>query len=440
MKSFRLLLLNTLILIPIIAHSQLKIDSLILEYHKGNYSEAIAISEQLLSQKTDSFQTFYYRGLSEQALCRFKEADSSFNQALSITTDKIPVLFSLGICQESAENDDQALKAYTELLSIDSLHVPSKVRMASIYKSQKEFGKAIETYSELVQLDSTNGYFYAQLAYCCSKFGFNEPVIPYYLKAVELNPSDMRSINELISELVETKQFEDARYYCDSFLIFFPNDLKLLKQQAFISAIVGNNLDAVRQFAYIVSLGDSSQFTCKNYGQSLFNNGQYAESVYWLDLYLKNQPDDTKNHFIMGLACQKDYQFEKSLFHLDRALTLLFDRSLLARIYEENGNTYSKYADYCGFRDFTNTQTDSLYKKALENYLEAESINPDGIAIYKTLGRYYLEKRKNSKKALIYYEKYQERLNPQRAEEYELEWLAKEINRLKEEIHFMGNP
>jgi tetratricopeptide (TPR) repeat protein len=383
-------------------------------YSNNEYQRVITQADSLINQQSGSFEVWYYKGMAEQSLSKYKEAVETYNQSLLLSDNKVQVLYSMGICQESAGNDKQAMLSYNELLSIDSLHIPSKIRMASIYKGLKEFGKAIETYSQLVQLDSTNGYFYSQLAYCCSKFGFSEPVIPYYLKAIELNPSDLRSINELINELVDKKQYEDGQYYCDSFLILYPNNIKILKQQAYISALQENSLDAVRQFAYIVSLGDTSQFTCKNYGQSLFNNGQYAESIFWLDKYLKNQPGDTKNQFIMGLACQKDYQYEKSLMHLNLALTQLFDRGLIAKVFEENGNTFSKYADYCGFRDSTKTQAEPLYNKALDNYLEAASINPDGIAIYKTIGRFYNDKQKDSKKALYYYEKYEQKLDIQK--------------------------
>jgi len=420
---------------PSLAQNSTELERL---YAISEYQKLIAQADSLIKQQAGSFEVWYYKGMAEQSLSKFKDAVETYNQALSLSDNKVPVLFTLGICHESTGNDDQALQSYQELLAIDSLHVPSKVRMASIYKSQKEFGKAIEAYSQLVELDSTNGYFYSQLAYCCSKFGFNEPVLFYLEKTLELNQGDLNSVNELVSELIDQKLYEEATAYCDSFLIAYPTDLKLLKQQAFISAINGNSLDAVRQFAHIVSLGDSSQFTCKNYGQSLFNNGQYTEAIFWLDKYLKNQPDDIKNQFIMGLACQKDYQYEKSLFHLDLALKQLFDRGLIAKVYEENGNTYSKYADYCGFRDSTKNQAEPMYNKALESYLEAESINPEGIAIYKTIGRFYNDKLKDSKKALYYYEKYNQKLDPKKMDEYELKWLESEITRLKEKVHFEG--
>ena len=58
-----------------------------------------------------------------------------------------------------------------------------------------------------------------------------------------------------------------------------------------------------------------------------------------------------------------------SLEHFDITLKQVFDPELIARIYTETGTTFSKFADYTGFRDSTKTKADLLNKKALENYL-----------------------------------------------------------------------
>jgi len=418
--------------------AQNTVNKLVELYGKGDFIQTISLCEAMIQKNETTFEIFYYKGLSEQALSKFKEATETFRQSLFMATDSIPVLFSLGNCQESAGDDEAAIKTYQQLLGIDSAYNPAKARLASIYKSQRDYSKAMEWYAQLVKSDTTNGYFYSQLAWCCSKFGLFEPVVPYYLKAIELNPNDLRSITELISELVDHKYYEDVQYYCDSFLVLFPGNLKILKQQAYVTALEGKTLDAVRQFRYITQLGDSSMFTCKYYGQSLYNNGQFPEAIFWLDKYLKNQPDDTKNQFIMGLACQKDYQYEKSLEHFDITLKQVFDPELIARIYTETGTTFSKFADYTSFRDSTKTKADPLNKKALENYLAAESIHPQGAEIYKTLGVYYKDKLKDAKIALYYLEKYRQKVNHQKLDEYELIWLDKEIGRLKEEVHFIG--
>ena len=407
-------------------------------YGEGKYLETIELANSKLVNDSLNFDAWYYKGLAQQSLYKFSEAAISFEKAACLTLNKTAVLFLLGNALESSGNDVKAIETYKELIAIDSIHIPAKARLAHVYKSQKEYLPAIELFSDLVKHDSTNGYFFKQLAFCCNKFGFNEPVISYYEKAIALNPNDLESGRLLINEFINQKYYEDAIRLVDTFLIRFPNNIDLLKQQAYISAIGGNYLDAVRQFKKVVELGDSSLFTSKYYGQSLYNNGQYDKAIFWLNRYIKTNEDDTKNQYILGMAYQKDYQYTKSLEHFHLAMGQVFDKQLIARVFIETGNTYSAYGDYLGFRDNTGLQAPNMYKLAIENYLIALDLTPSNFDLYRTLGSCYEAKLKDIQIALYYYEKYYKELDTSEIDEHGLIWIQQKITSLKEEIHFMG--
>lgn len=429
------LLINTLAYNLLAQNKKIEIDQL---YNEGKYTETIELANNKQASDSVNFTTWYYKGLAEQALYKYSDAVVSFEKAASLTQNKTAVLFLLGNALESSGDDVKAIETYKELIAVDSMYIPAKARLAHVYKSQKEYLPAIEMFSSLVKLDSSNSYFYKQLAFCCNKFGFNEPVISYYEKAIALNPNDLESGRLLINEFINQKYYEDAIRLVDSFLIRFPNNIDLLKQQAYISAIGGNYLDAVRQFQKVVELGDSSLFTSKYYGQSLYNNGQYDKAIFWLNRYIKTNEDDTKNHYILGMAYQKDYQYTKSLEHFHTAMGQVFDKQLIARVFIETGNTYSSYGDYLGFRDNTGLQAPSMYKLAIENYLLAIDLTPTDFNINKILGKLYEEKLKDQQVALYYFEKYYKELDTSKIDEWELSWIQQKITALKEEIHFMG--
>ncbi len=412
--------------------------NLIKLYNEGKYQQAIAYADSCLLQNENVFDIWYYKGLSEQSLYQYSQSIVSLQHASALTTDKTSVLFLLGNAWEMSGNSQKAVETYQNLLKTDSLYIPAIVKLAKVYKSEKDYLPAIDLFSKCVRLDSTNGHFYAELAYCCNKFGFNEPVIYYYEKAIELNPDDLESCQALVNEFIDQKKYTDAGIYVDSFLVKNPDNLAFLKQRAYISAIGGNYLDAVREFQRVVDMGDSSAFTSKYYGQSLYNNGQYDEAVFWLDRYLKSNPDDSKNQFIMGMACQNAYRYKKSIEHFDITLSQLYNIQLIVKIYTETGNTLVKYGDYLGFRDSTGTLAPEKYKLAIEQYLKAEELNTDNFDIYRLLGIVYEEKIKDKKLALYYYEKYYKQLDPTKIQEYELIWVESKITKLKEDIHFMA--
>lgn len=433
------ILLLILISVSILLQANSKKKDVAQLFNEAKYNAAIELANRKIAADSTSFIAWYYKGLSQNALYKYSEAVISFENAVKLTQNKTAVLFVLGNSLESSGNDVEAIETYRKLISIDTLHISARVRLAQIYKSQKDYLPAIELFSDLVKIDTNNSYFYSQLAYCCNKFGFDEPVIGYYEKAVELNPNDLKSGRSLISELINSKHYVDATNYVDTFLIRFPNNMHLLKQKAFISAIGGNYLEAVKDFQYVVDLGDSSLFTCKYYGQSLYNNGEYEKAVFWLNRFLDAKPDDFQNQLIMGLACQHDYQYEKSIYHFNIALSLKYDKKIIARVYTETGNTLSKQGDFLGFRDKTGLQAPEKYKMALENYLLAVELLPNDNKMNKLLGIFYEDKLNDKKVALYYYKRYYKNFDTSTNNEYALIWIQDKITKLSEEVHFIGD-
>ncbi len=407
-------------------------------YAANKFQQLIDYSESLLEKDKSNFEAWYYKGLAEQSLYRYKYSAISFKKALEYASDSSNVLYSLANVLTKGGDRDGAINIYKNILETDSTYIAAKAKLAGLYKGRKDYIKASDIYTQLIKQDSANGYFYSQLAYCCSKLGLKNAASDYYFTAFKLNIQDFYSVKGFLSELVKQKYYEDAQAYIDTFLFIFPNNLYLFKQQAFLAAIGGNYRDAVEGFQKVVELGDTSMFTCKYYGQSLYNNGNYADAVYWLSKYLENHPSDAKNLFIIGVACQKDYQYENSLDHFAALEAILFDKQTLARIYVERANTYVAFGEYQGFRDSTGVKKKASCKLALESLLAAEAMYPDNYTIYKYLGGFYDDKMKNAQIALYYYQIYYNKLDTKTINEKQLIWIQDKLGKLKEEVHFIG--
>lgn len=412
-------------------------DSLVQYYNSGEYHKAIIAANKWLNSNKANYESYYYRGLSQQALYQYNNAVESYRAAKSIKSST-SLNLTLAKAWELAGNNDKALLIYDEVINADSANIVAKARKASILKSQKDYLKAADLYSQLVKQDSSNGHFYYQLAYCTSKLGLSNLASEYYFSAYTLNVNDFRSIKGFLGELVKQKYYEDANAYIDSFLYAFPQHIYLLKQKAYLSAIGGNYLDAVQGFKEVTELGDSTMFTCKYYGQSLYNNGNYSEAVIWLDKYLSNQPDDVKNQFIIGLAYQKDYQYQNSLDHFDMVEDIIYDQENIALLFSERAQTYIAFGDYYGFRDSTGVKKKQNYDLALECYLKAEELHPGNNLIYRKLGLLYDDKLHNPQLALYYFQIYYNKLDPNKIDEHRLQWIQDRIGALKEEVHFIG--
>lgn len=146
----------------------------------------------------------------------------------------------------------------------------------------------------------------------------------------------------------------------------FPESVDLIKQKALVQALKAQYPESIKTFNEVLAMGDTSMFTCKYFGQSLYNNCNYEDAVIWLEKYIDNNSDDTQNTFILGLACQKDYQYEKSLKYFDQVLKTIYNKNLIALTFTEMANTQIAYADYLGFRDSTGIKKPEHYKQAID--------------------------------------------------------------------------
>lgn len=408
-------------------------------YSHQQYGQLINHCRLQINNEPGNGMAHYYLALAQQSLFRFNNAANSFFKAFNLGYEPVSSVFLAALNFEKAGNTPRAEQLFLQLLNTDSTHIAARANLALLYKNNHEWVKAVDNFAWLANADSTNGYYYSQLAFCCSKAGISVPVIPYYIKAIELNPTDYESAKQLVNQCIDQKYYDYAISYTDTFLVSFKNDIYFLKQQALLSALTGNYLDAVRNFENVVALGDTSQFTCKYYGQSLYNNGNYEQATIWLGRYLNNKPDDAHQRIILGLACNYAYKYTDAINHFDMAYSQIFDKKLISRIDTERGNTYSRYADYIAFRDTTPAKKNELYNNALASYQSAINIYPQNYEVLKLIALLYEQKFKNQQLALYYYQKYYDTTPPGVFDELSLDWVQKKISTLKEELHFMGN-
>lgn len=407
-------------------------------YNQAKYIMVIDYADSLIDLEKANHKVWLYKGLSHQAIYQYPKAVQSFQKAgrLKPGTD-IDLL--LAKAWEYSGAEENAIKIYSDILKKDSLNMPALARMASIYKNQRDYLNSTDYYSRLINIDSTNSFFYYQLGHSTSKIGLSEPAASYFFKAYTLNPNDFKSVKGFLNELVKQTRYEEALRYIDSFLYVFPENLQLIKQRAYLFGIGGNYLDAVKEFEKVVEMGDSSLYTCKYFGQSLYNNGNYEQAVYWLDRYLQKKPDDVKNQFIIAIAYQKDYQYQNSLDHFGMVESIIFDKENIAQLHKERAQTYIALGDYYSFRDSTGIKKKEYYDLALQGLNKAEELFPQDHLLFKQLGVFYEHKMKNAPMALYYYQQYYNRLDPQKIKPYQLTWIQDKIGELKEEVHFMGD-
>jgi tetratricopeptide (TPR) repeat protein len=408
-------------------------------FASGQYSQTIQLAENILATDSTRFDGWYYRAMSQSALYRYSMAIGSFQKALKYTNDSIPVLFLLAQTCDNAGNRQDALEFYQSVILKDSSYVPAKARLAAIYLNQRNYLKAIELYSSLIKNDTTNSYFYSRLAYACNQLGLTPAAIEYYNQAIQLNNEDAESAAKLLEIYMDVKfLFPEADSVADTLLALFPNQVDLLKNKACIRSTLGDFPGAIALFQQVVEMGDSSLFTCQNYGNTLFNNSNYPEAIYWLRRYASERPDNTDNLYVLALACQRDYRYQESLNLFDSVLMQIYNKVNIARTVADRAQTYKIYGDYLNFRDSVKSQAKVMYQLSLDDLNQTIDLDPKRAETYLKLANLYELQLHNLQMALKYYEKYLQVLPPPTGGLDRRDWLENKIRSLKEELHFKG--
>jgi tetratricopeptide (TPR) repeat protein len=414
-------------MLPLLLKAQTDISQL---YNQAQYQKVIQITDSLPLNDSTGYTPLFYRGLAQLALYRYADAIGTFEKALPFTTDSVQLMYLLAQAYDNGGNRQQAVKNYQLVVQKDSLYVPAKARLAFIYSLEKEFFPAIELYSSLIRYDSTNSYFYSKLAYCCTQTGIIPAALSYYQQAINYNRNDAESANKMINILLETNQFHEADSILDTLMITFPSDVDLIIKKACTQSVFGEYPEAIRLFKKAVQMGDSSLYMCKNYGNTLYNNGDFAESIFWLRRYAKECPEDDKNLYYLAIACQKDYRFQESLGLFDTLLMHVYNKPAIAQTFNDRAQTCKMYGDYLNYRDTTRTLAAPMYTASLNDLNQSVELNPKDSECYLKIGNLYEYQFHNTPMAVKYYEKYLQVLPEKPETDYMRDLLEQKVKSL----------
>ncbi len=407
-------------------------------FNQGAYQQCIDNCDSVLQVDSSRSEACFYQGLAFRSLYRFPEAASCFARGMQISPGDLIYAMSLAGALEMQGNIDSARRVYQYVLERDSLYVQAKVKLAALYYQQDDFLKAADFYSQLVRTDSLNAYFFRQLAQSCWQLSLKEAALHYFEQACWLNPDDVLSKQKLLSGYIAVQNYDSATYFVDSFLQIAPHNLFFLQKQALLFALKEDHLDAVRAYRNLTERGDSSLLTAKYYGQSLYENGNYEEAVYWLERYLAKKPHDQNNQFVAALACRQGYLYERSLQHFALVADLAYNPELISRIYSEQALCHMKYGTYCGYRDSLKYKQTNLYLRAENDLKNCLKHAPHNAANYLNLASLYDEQLNNWDQALYYYQEYLKRIDDDKVEAYRIELVQGRMEAIKEKRHMLG--
>jgi tetratricopeptide (TPR) repeat protein len=408
-------------------------------YSKKNYTELENKCAALLKTNPKRISAWQYLTLCYNDQYKYMEVKDTYQKALKHFPENRNFKYQLAVVTEKLGNENQAVALWNEIFEQDSTHMPTLHQLATYYRGEQNYFKAIGFYNRMVQIDSLNPVFWSGLAYCCDKNSLIEPAIAYYGNALFINPDDAVSTKRLANIYLDYKSYTIADSLVNAYLNRNPNDIKMISFSAYVLGLEGRYLESIEVFKKAIQKGDSTPFTCKYYGQCLYNNGNYEEAAIWLKKYLKTTKKSPAQMYILALALHKSYQYEKSIKEFNKLLEEMYNPKQITKIYCNLADCHADYAKYLEHRSDSLQRHKKHYQEAIDNFVTASDKFTDYPDALYALAQLYDTDLHNEKMALYYFERYYQKADLKNMSDYKFNYLKKRIAQLKEEVHFIGN-
>ncbi|PIF02001.1 MAG: hypothetical protein CR996_01755 [Draconibacterium sp.] len=388
MKYFKPLVLFTLLAAFLkTACAQDEIDILI--FNK-KYNEAIAMLDQKLANNAQ-YLLYLKKGLIYSQLQDYQNAVSAFYEALRLNPENPDILAELAENLSIIGNQQDAVDFYKKAIQLVPDNLSNKAKLGRVYINQKKYKLAYNLFYSIYSTDSSNIYWNKQLAFCSFKTGKRLEAVHLYEKVLEANPRDYITYSNLIHAYDRNKEKEKIVKVLEQGLQQFPNDDKLLLENADFRFKMGE-YELARKFfeEYFVAGGDTLYKVVMNYAISTYFSAGTSESLPLFEkLYVIN-PNDPFTMFYMALIYKKMTDYEKSEKFLQWAIEASVP-GFWSKFYHHLGQVYG---------------LSRKFPESIEALKKANELDPDNFEILFEIATTYEEYNANKTLALNYYRLY----------------------------------
>ena len=209
----------------------------------------------------------------------------------------------------------------------------------------------------------------------------------FWSKTIELSPRSSRAHNNLgmiynnIGKLdLAIREFQTA--------VFIESDPEFHHNLGMAYQKKGMKVEALQEYNRVLAVNPNSSFTYNNIGNILIDYGRIDEGISKFKEALRLKPNYYDAHFNLGLAYYKKKLFDDSINEFKLAIHYEPDR---AKAHHCLGIVYANK---------------DMLDKAIVEMEEAIRLKPDYAEAYKNLGIIYMKYKKNTEKALYYFNEF----------------------------------
>ena len=256
---------------------------------KGDHKTSISYLHQALEISEDPCEIWNLLGMEHLLAEEFEEAAYFFGNCLGDNPEDYPSLYNLMYCYDQLEQTEPAIECLNEVLEFDpycevAWHQLGKILMKSgrtkealsaldfaiisddtftgayiekgkLLESMGKVNEAIDNYEVAINTTEPTAFIHKCIGRCHERLGNFDLALQFYLKCVQLEPTNEKGWESLIHFLISQEKFIKARHYLERALENNSDSLELWKSSVELFLRMGKKEGAIDASKKILDLG-----------------------------------------------------------------------------------------------------------------------------------------------------------------------------------------
>jgi tetratricopeptide (TPR) repeat protein len=394
-------------------------------YTNEQYEEALPLIRQSIESDSVDYRLFILQGRILENLIQYKPAIESYNEALRLNGENSEVKSLLAALYYKIGRLDISANMYNQLIEANPEITRWKISHASILQQLGKYEQSLRLLRDVVSKDSLNWTVYKDMGNCYFKLNKLDSAALCFTKSLDIYPNNISYINLMKINIINKNYLNTLNIGSEA----LKNDQTKVEiwqnigLACFFMDMHQNSIDA---FKIILELGDTTYTTSSHLGMLYYITGNDTLGIKYLEMALKQQPDELEIMYMLAKSYETVADFEKSISMIDaiqKKVRQLDSLAIRAEIIK--GNVFRKQ---------------NHYEKAVKVYSDVLQTDPSRKGLDLIIAGIYDVNLGSKKDALKWYIRYLNKVFPkwekQDPEESSYLRIKSRIEQLKTDLFF----
>ena len=327
MKTYLLLLIILVSILPgkLLAQSGDFIDDYnTIQYtlSRGDAAESYRLVYSLCENYPASAKAWFLRSQVERQIIQYKKALGSVKQAIFLEPGIPAYYYQISSLYSDLQQHELCISYCDSVLKMDSTHLFASILKAQALGKDGKIQDALDQYYTLHLRDSLNINFMKQIGSLHSKRDSLNDAIKWYSMAVEVDSTDIPAYTHLGNLFVRTEKYEEGIPVLSKAILIDTLNSWLYRFRGSLNIMGANLKDAEYDFKRAILLGDSTAFTFRHLGLSLYKQSKYAEAFPIYQTTTKLDPEDSQAWYYLAFCYKWMTDLESAIACMENSLKL----------------------------------------------------------------------------------------------------------------------